>query len=141
MKRASFALGAAALLAGGAILLRGGSIRAATSQGTVSDTLRVPAGTRVRVAVVNATKTRGLGRRAMLYLRDRGFDVVSLGTAAKERDVTVVQDHGTTTRWAGVAAAVMGGARVESRPDSSRYLDVTVIIGRSWRPPAEPFYP
>jgi hypothetical protein len=30
---------------------------------------------------------------------------------------------------------------VESRPDSSRYLDVTVLIGSSWRPPAEPFYP
>ena len=30
---------------------------------------------------------------------------------------------------------------VESRPDSSRYLDVTVLIGSSWRPPAQPFYP
>src|SRR4029078_9857474 len=29
---------------------------------------------RIRVQVLNATATRGLGRRAMLYLRDRCFD-------------------------------------------------------------------
>jgi hypothetical protein len=32
-------------------------------------------------------------------------------------------------------------APMESHPDSSRYLDVTVLIGANWRPPAKPFYP
>jgi hypothetical protein len=32
-------------------------------------------------------------------------------------------------------------APVETRPDSSRYLDVTVILGADWRPPPLPFYP
>ena len=27
------------------------------------------------------------------------------------------------------------------RPDSVRYLDVTVLVGGDWRPPPLPFYP
>ncbi|HEY0997982.1 MAG TPA: LytR C-terminal domain-containing protein [Gemmatimonadaceae bacterium] len=148
MKRVGAALAGAALVAVASILLRGGSTaRAATRDLWVtgaapSDTLRVPPGTRVRVEVLNGTKTRGLARRAMLYLRDRGFDVVSLGNAPRPYDTTMVLDHAQGARWAGVAAAAMGGgARVESRPDSSRYLDITVIVGGTWRPPAEPFHP
>ena len=102
---------------------------------------RVAPAQRVRVQVVNATRTRGLGRRAMLHLRDQGFDVVELGTSAALRDSSVVLDRSGHPDWARRVAASLGGARVESRPDSSRYLDVTVLIGGSWRPPAEPFYP
>ena len=96
---------------------------------------------RVRVQVLNATRTRGLGRRAMLHLRDQGFDVVEIGTVSATRDSTVVLDRSGHADWARRVAAALGGARVELRPDSSRYLDVTVLIGGSWRPPAEPFYP
>ena len=39
------------------------------------------------------------------------------------------------------AARALGGGQVLSRPDTSRYLDVTVLLGGTWRPPAEPFYP
>lgn len=99
------------------------------------------AGERVRVQVLNATKTRGLARRATLYLRDRGFDVVDMGTAGQELDSTLVLDRSGHPEWASRVAEALGGARVEARPDTSRYLDVTVLIGRSWRPPAEPFYP
>jgi hypothetical protein len=143
MRRVGAALAGAAVVAVLAILVRGGSpARAATREPVASDTLRVPPGTRVRVEVLNGTKTRGLARRAMLYLRDRGFDVVSLGNAARTYDTTTVLDHAQAPRWAGVAAAAMGsGAHVEARPDTSRYLDITVIVGRTWRPPAEPFHP
>jgi len=96
---------------------------------------------RIRVQVLNATKTRGLARRAMLYLRDRGFDVVELGTAGSPRDTSLVLDRSGHPDWAKRVAVAMGGARVEARADSSRYLDVTVLIGRTWRPPAQPFYP
>jgi hypothetical protein len=27
------------------------------------------------------------------------------------------------------------------RRDSSRYLDIAVLLGTTWRPPSEPFYP
>jgi len=95
---------------------------------------------RVRVQVLNATKTRGLGRRAMLYLRDQGFDVVEVGTTIA-RDTTLVLDRSHHPDWAKSVASSLGQARVESRPDSSRYLDVTVLVGSSWRPPAQTFYP
>jgi hypothetical protein len=96
---------------------------------------------RVRVQVLNTTKTRGLGRRAMLYLRDQGFDVVEVGTTTPTLDTTVVLDRSRHPTWANEVASSLGVARVESRPDTSRYLDITVLIGSSWRPPAEPFYP
>lgn len=107
----------------------------------VPDAERAPAGVRVRVQVLNATRTRGLARRATLVLRDRGFDVVETGNASEMRDSTLVLDRSAHPDWAARVARAMGDARVEARPDSSRYLDVTVLIGRTWTPPAEPFYP
>ena len=96
---------------------------------------------RVRVQVLNATRTRGLGRRAMLYLRDQGFDVVEVGNTSPTRDTTIVIDRSRHPTWAKEVASSLGPVRVESRPDTSRYLDVTVLVGSSWRPPAQPFYP
>jgi hypothetical protein len=100
-----------------------------------------PSGVRVRVQVLNATPTRGLARRATAFLRDRGFDVVEIATAAERRDSTVVIDRSGHPEWAQLVARALGTARVELLPDSSRYLDVTVLVGRDWTPPSEPFYP
>jgi hypothetical protein len=100
-----------------------------------------PSTPRVRVQVLNATRTRGLARRAMLYLRDQGFDVVEMGTTSALRDTTLVLDRSRHPEYAQNVATSLGMARVETRPDSSRYLDVTVLIGSTWRPPAQPFYP
>jgi hypothetical protein len=112
--------------------------RPSTSTHDVGEPPRMP---RVRVQVLNATKTRGLGRRAMLYLRDQGFDVVEVGTTSETRDTTLVLDRSRHPDWARSVASSLGTAQVESRPDSSRYLDVTVLVGSSWRPPAQPLYP
>ena len=102
---------------------------------------RAPRDTRIRVQVINATRTRGLARRATMHLRDRGFDVVEAGTDPRTLDSTVVLDRSGHPEWARLVARALGGARVETRPDLSRYLDVTVLLGASWRPPTEPFYP
>jgi hypothetical protein len=96
---------------------------------------------RVRVEVLNATKVHGLARRATEYLRDRGFDVVASGTAREQRDSTLVIDRTNHPVWAGRVARAFNGARVELAPDSSRYVDITILLGASWRPPSEPFYP
>ena len=109
--------------------------------GILNRPVRAPDDTRIRVEVMNATKTRGLARRATAYLRDRGFDVVATGTSTESLDSTVVIDRSNHPEWAELVARSLGNARVESKPDSSRYLDVTVLLGKSWRPPAEPFYP
>lgn len=102
---------------------------------------RAPDSVRIRVQVLNGTTTRGLARRATMLLRDRGFDVVETGTISGSRDTTIVLDLSGHPEWARRVARVLGTARVESRTDSSRYLDVAVVLGSTWRPPSEPFYP
>ena len=107
-----------------------------------SDSLaHAPVGVRVKVQVINATRARGLARRATQALRDRGYDVVEVGTTGQQRDTTLVLDRSGHPEWARRIARAMGGARVESRPDSSHYLDLTVLVGRAWHAPAQPFYP
>jgi hypothetical protein len=100
-----------------------------------------PEGVRVRVEVLNASDTRGLARRATLHLRDRRFDVVYFGTSRPVRNSTVVLDRSGHPEWASLVADALGGVPVESAPDTSRYLDVTVLLGPDWSPPTEPLYP
>ena len=100
----------------------------------------VPPGVRIKVEVLNATKIRGLARKATLFLRDRGFDVVAVGTTSEQAATTLVIDRSNHPQWAQLVARAFN-AKVESRPDSSRYLDVTVLVGADWRPPPLPFYP
>jgi hypothetical protein len=101
----------------------------------------VPDGVRIQVEVLNATRVRGLARRATFALRDAGFDVVSYGNDDELRDSTLVLVRSGHHDWAALVSRALGGALVESRPDSSRYLDVTVLLGSDWRPPARPFNP
>jgi hypothetical protein len=104
------------------------------------DNARAPQGARIKVEVLNATKTKGLARRATLYLRDRGFDVVGSGNVTEQRATTIVYDRSSHPDWARLVARAMN-APVVARPDSSRYLDVTVLVGADWRPPPLPFHP
>jgi hypothetical protein len=101
----------------------------------------VPESVRIRVEVMNAAGTRGLARRATAVFRDAGFDVVGSGNWSERLDSNLVLIRSGDTTWAAVAARVLGGARVASRPDSSRYLDLTIVLGAAWRPPPEPFDP
>ncbi len=106
-----------------------------------NDRARAPEGVRIRVEVLNATRVRGLARRATIHLRDRGFDVVEIGTSAEQRDSTIVLDRSGNPEWARVVAAALGMTAIEARIDSLRYLDVTVLLGADWTPPTDPFYP
>ncbi len=101
---------------------------------------RAPQGVRIKVEVLNATTTNGLARKATTYLRDRGFDVVLIGTSKEQREKTLVLDRSNHPTWATLVAAAFG-ATVEQKLDSLRYLDVTVLVGADWRPPPLPFYP
>ena len=102
---------------------------------------RAPEGVRIRVQVLNTTRTRGLARRATRVLRDRGFDVVEMGTTGPTIDTTIVLDLSGHPDWASAVAGVVKPARVVARTDSSRYLDISVLLGRSWRPPPHPLDP
>jgi hypothetical protein len=103
--------------------------------------VRAPEGARVRVQVLNGTKTRGLARRATMVLRDRGFDVLETGTEREPRDTTIVYDLTGHPDWAQRVAKIFAPARVTTQIDSSRYLDIAVVLGSTWRPPSQPFYP
>ena len=107
----------------------------------VSSDVRAPANTRIRVEVINASRTRGLARRATRLLRDRGFDVVTFANSDRLQDSTLVLDRTDHAEWASLVGKALGGARVEARPDTSRYVDVTVVLGGTWRSPAQPFSP
>jgi hypothetical protein len=112
-------------------------MRSATTLGPRDDSARVI------VEVLNASGLRGLGRRATQVLREQGYDVVYTANAPEPLvgDSSVVLDRAGRASDAARLATVLGLARVESRPDSSRYVHLTVLLGRSWRPPANALYP
>lgn len=141
LNRARIAAAVALLVILAAVAAVAVTQRDPANPGLLGRPVRAPDDTRIRVEVLNTTRTRGLARRATAYLRDRGFDVVAVGTVPEARDSTLVLDRSGHPEWAALVARALGNARVEARPDSSRYLDITVLLGSSWRPPAEPFYP
>jgi hypothetical protein len=77
----------------------------------------------------------------MFVLRDAGFDVVFYGTTDERADSTTVLDRTGHADWAALAVRAMGGGRNRSKPDSSRFVDLTVLVGRNWSPPSQPLYP
>ena len=105
---------------------------------------RAPEGVRIRVEVLNATNTTRLAQSATRLLRDRGFDVVATGNSLTKLDSTLVLDRTNHPEWARLVASVLGRSgegAVEVRPDSSRYVDVTVLLGAEWTPPSKAFHP
>lgn len=113
--------------------LRGGGGEGGWSAGTL-DRARSP---RVRIEVLNGAGEAGLAREATERLRDRGFDVVYFGNYSEfGRDSSVVLDRvGSGVGDEGAARAVataLGITAVESRPDSTLILEVTVILGKDW---------
>ena len=86
--------------------------------------------------MLNAAGVAGLARTATERLRDRGFDVVYFGNAESFGvDTSVVLDRVGRPQVARDVAAALGISRVESRPDSTLYLEATVVLGRDLAPP------
>jgi LytR cell envelope-related transcriptional attenuator len=104
---------------------------------------RAPKGVRVRVRVLNASNVNGLAKRATSVLRDHGFDVVEYeGVRQKTpRAATLVQTHTGHGDWSDRVIRVLGTGTTETRADSSRYVDLTVILGLDWKAPAQAFRP
>ncbi len=93
---------------------------------------------RVRVEVLNAGGRRGMARLATEQLRDRGFDVVYLGNAeAWSGGGSVVLARTGDSLTARKVADVLGVGAVRNEPDSTRLVDVTVVLGAEWGPRRE----
>lgn len=105
-------------------------------------TARPPADTRVMVRVVNASGVRGLARRATLVLRDFGYDVVDYDSERDaKRPVTQILVHTGHAPWAERLQRALGVGEITPSTDTSRYVDLTVVLGRDWQPPTEPLRP
>jgi hypothetical protein len=137
LRRRLVAIGVLLALATAAFLL----LRGERADDGIERVVQVPDTAHIRVEIINTTNQRGLARRAMFFLRDQGFDVVRYASGSTPRDSTEVVDRSGRREWAQLVAQALGVARVTPGVDSARFLDVTVYIGRDWRPPAKPFYP
>jgi len=85
----------------------------------------------IQINVVNASGVRGAARRAMEFLRERGFDVVELSTAADTLRHTVVIDRVGDVSSARKVASVIGveEQRVSSSIDSMLFVHASVVLG------------
>lgn len=103
---------------------------------------RAPDGVRIRVRVLNTTSTRGLARRVTNFIRDLGYDVVDYDTGRDKRAVTTIVVHTGHLDWAQRLARGLQVDSIETSPDSSRHVDLTVLVGTDWKAPAsQPFRP
>jgi hypothetical protein len=118
-----------------------GTQRAEQTFTAILPEVRAPNGVRVRVEVLNATTTPRLAMAATRVLRDRGFDVVSTGNHSMRRDTTLVLDRTGHPDWARLVVGVLGTGVAQTRVDTSRYVDVSVLLGADWAPPGKPFDP
>lgn len=102
---------------------------------------RAPEGVRIKVRVLNTTDTRGLARRMTNLVRDLGYDVVDYGNG-REMGGTMILVHNNEMDWGRRLAKGLLIDSVSAKPDSLHYVDLTVIIGADWKPPAsQPFRP
>lgn len=90
---------------------------------------------RVRVEVLNAGGVAGMARAATDILRDSGFDVVEFDNAgAFDRDSSVVLARLGRVDLASMVADALAIPTYQDEPDSTVYVDVTVLLGSTWNP-------
>ena len=90
------------------------------------------------VEVLNGSGQAGLARTATRTLRRGGLDVIFFGNAEGEKaavtHLLVRRGDSTAARR---AARLLGVGTIEWKPDSTRRVDVTVILGADYEPPQE----
>lgn len=118
--------------------LRGGAARsvdlpAPEPQEDIVAPLNVSSGRRIEV--LNASRRPGLARQATLRLREAGYDVVYYGTASgADEGRSVVLDRVGNPEVARGAARALGIDEVDSRTDSTRQVEASVILSSDWAP-------
>jgi hypothetical protein len=93
-------------------------------------------GRRVRVEVLNGTRKPGLARAATRVLRAQGLDVVYFATGPAAESTRIFVRRGDPGQGSEVAEA-LGMGRVSVEPDTLRRVDMTVLLGRDYRPRSE----
>lgn len=88
------------------------------------------------VEVMNGTDHRGLARTAARQLRSHGIDVVYYDNADSTAETLLLVRRGDERR-ARVVARALGVGKIRLEPDSTRLVDVTVVLGEDYRPVME----
>ena len=119
-----------------------GTNSTAVAAAVTDSSARAPEGTRIRVRVLNVGGVPGLARRATNHLREYGFDVVDFGSGRSDGEThTRISNHTSHTDWPLRVQRALGVGVIGADPDTSRYVDLTVYLGRDWRPPTETLRP
>ncbi len=88
-----------------------------------------------QVQVLNGSESSDLAQQAAQKLRDRGFDVVSIGNADSRRYprtlVLLRRGHIGVARQ---VAGALGRGEVMEELDPTLLVDVTVVLGRDFAP-------
>lgn len=105
--------------------------RPVATSGTAREPIAVP-DSRVRIQVLNGSRKSGLARLATDRLRDAGYDVVSIGNAPAASAQSIVLDRVGKRDIADRVAKVLAISRIETRVDTTLYLEATVILGSDW---------
>jgi LytR cell envelope-related transcriptional attenuator len=131
--RAAAVLGVLVAFATVALLIRAG--RADAIEGHLYP---VPEGEdRIEVEVLNGSGKQGLARVGTRALRRQGVDVVFFGNADTTSDTTqVILRRGSRDR-AEEIQKLLGMGKIAVTPDSTRRVDVTVVLGMDWKGPEE----
>jgi len=121
------------------LLLRGrtapvGSVASSGSAAVTDLAWPVPNGsTSAVVEVLNGTGRAGLARTATRLLRSHGIDVVGYGNGDSSGTTRVLLRRGDERR-ARLVVRALGTGSIVSQPDSTRRVDVTVILGDDFHP-------
>ena len=98
-------------------------------------------GPAITVEVLNASGRSGEARVGTRLLRHAGIDVVYFGNAAESGlDSTRIIVRRGTTQAAERVRAALGQGRIEVDLDSSRLLDVSVLLGADFATAARSFF-
>ncbi len=98
----------------------------------------IPSGTnRLIVEVLNGSGRQGLARTGTRLLRRQGIDVVFFGNADHLVDSTRVVVRRGGGEVAGRVVTALGVGTISLELDTLRRVDISVILGKDFRPPAE----
>ena len=121
-----------ALLLGVAALVAGCS-----GDGTPAHAIPGDRGPAITAEVLNASGRAGDARVGTRLLRDAGIDVVYFGNASESGlDSTRIIVRRGAAKVGERVRAVLGQGRVEIQLDSSKLLDVSVLLGADFTPPS-----
>lgn len=85
----------------------------------------------IQLDVVNASGISGAGRSTMMYLRDRGFDVVELATTTPQSRSQVIDRLGDRQSALKLAHVLgISDSMVVSKIDSMLFVRASVVLGK-----------